>query len=139
MGQYPQYRIGISSCMLVREFFALVRQFPKAPWVFIERDRTACRQSLLGFAKGRLTGENYDGFIRVHFTASKIIKDHPQTMVVDYEDLDKHLPAVWNHVLPEQPLNAVRAHLLTELKVEQRLEAAEDRLLNGRKILWPPQ
>ena len=136
IAQYPQYRVGVSSCMLVRDFFALARQYPQAPWVYIERDKTQARGSMLEFARGRLTGEDYDILIRTHFTASKIIKDDARTMVVAFEDLDKQLPAVWCHLFPETPFNAIRAHLLTELKVEQRLEQAFNRFANGREILW---
>ena len=57
-------------------------------------------------------------------------------MVVNYEDLDKHLPAIWNHLFPDVTFNAIRSHLLTELKVEQRLEQAFNRFAHGREILW---
>lgn len=136
MDQYPQARIGISSCMLVREFFTLSRQYPHAPWVYIERNKDQAKASMLGFARGRLTGEDYDLLIKSNFNAAKILKDDARTMVVDFEEMDKHLPAIWNHLFPDTVFNAMRSHLLTEFKVEQRLEQALTRITEGRTIAW---
>jgi len=136
IAQHPQYRIGVSSCMLVREFFAVAKQYPKAPWLFVDRNKEQCRESMLAFANTRLLGDEYDALIRTHFAAAQIIKDDARTMVVAYDDLDKHLPAVWNHLLPDVVFNATRAQLLIELKVEQRLEPALNRITNGRQQLW---
>lgn len=137
MGQYPHYRIGISSCMLVRDFFALSRQYPTAPWVYIDRNKQECRSSMLAFARGRMTGEDYDAMTQTYFKCAEIIKDDARTMVVKYEDLNKHLPAVWQHLFPDETFNAVRAQLLTEFKVEQRLDQALTRITEGREPLWP--
>ena len=69
LAQYPQFQVGVSSCMLVRDYFAVCRQYPTAKWVYIERDKEACRKSMLAFARGRLTGEDFDAMTKTYFSA----------------------------------------------------------------------
>ena len=137
MAQYPQRRVGISSCMLGKDFEDLSERYPQAPWIYILRPYAETKASMLAFARGRITGAEFDGLMKAYFQNGNEISGNPKTLAVQIENINMILPQLWYHVLPEFPFDASRVHLLTELKVEQRLEQAFNRFAEGRKMLWP--
>lgn len=136
MNQYPHYRVGVSSSYLVTNFRQLTDKYPEAPWLYIDREEQEAKRSLMKFTDGKLFGKDVDRILKRHAVYAMMVKDHPKTLVVPFHEIDTRLCEAWQHLLKE-PFQAVRAGILRELRVEQRLGVILNRLMKGNTCPVP--
>lgn len=133
---YEGRSVGIASPLLVFQWERLRAEFPRTPWLYVERDPEDALASALVFlrphyaAMTSLAPGVIEAGLRTvmerHRQASEAIKRSPGVKTVRFEDLD--LPEVgreiWDHLIPGNLGDQARWKLMAGLRIEQHPQKA---------------
>jgi hypothetical protein len=121
----PGFAVGITDSTLALNFAELKKQFPNAPWLYIEREPAVCQRSMIEFARATmaLPADAVAATFADLIEAGRAVKAHARTMVVSFDDVNESLPRIWNHLLPGQRFCPARAEILKRLDVQQQFAA----------------
>lgn len=117
----PGIRAGLSGpevCTAFRDFSAT---WPDAPWLVVRRlDAARAFEVVL-----RRHSDDYSNLVDDWWKErEKVLLEvaaGPRTLVVDFYDLDDQMVAkrIWQHLLPEKPLDLARWRMLSSLNIQQ--------------------
>lgn len=128
--------VGVSSPSFVLRFRALRADYPRTPWLYVERDPQEALASLLVFLRPHFGAASaqapevieagLNALMARHQEEAQVLKAHPMVKVVRYEDLDNTAAAaeIWQHLLPDEPADLARWKLMGGLRIEQHAQKA---------------
>jgi len=116
--------VGISDPILTLNFEALANEFPGARWLYVERPREQCLDSLLRVSEGYFQNLDRGAVVRLfdrHEKAARLVKSSPLVRIVKFDELDNYgtISAAWYHLVPEEPFDAVRWRILSNFRVQE--------------------
>lgn len=117
IGQYTGLA-GPEVCVSFEDFSS---SFPDAPWLVIQRPDalTSFRAVLQQYLD--VDDNVLSGWWNERLKLLERVIQGPRTMTVTFEQLDTPEVArsIWEHLLPHKPFDAVRWHLMNNLKIVQ--------------------
>jgi hypothetical protein len=141
--RHPDRTVGISDPSLVFKFDALRKEFPHAPWVYIQRNPDEALASLILWARphfGALTHlapgaveEALRALMYRHTAESDRMKRHALVLTYDALDNPGTLEWLWTWVFPTIPWDVERWKVFNGLRIEQHAEKA----LQTRRCVCP--
>jgi hypothetical protein len=116
----PEVHVGTADSSLGTCAEALLRLYPKAPWVLIVRDRSEVIESLKGTPVPAILGESLEDVLDQFMVALQPVADHSNTMIVGYHALEEEavVREIMAHCAPSVPWDRERWLMLDRLRVE---------------------
>lgn len=118
LNHHEENNVGNSDCSMISYFDEIIKCFPNAKYVLIERKPSEVVESLLDF---QLMDdyEKTESWIEELVYKIKEIKSNNSILCVNYNDLNEleTCRELWEYLIPNEPFNEKRWHFLDELYV----------------------